>query len=58
MAVGRGALEDEDQDGDPRQERDAADILVDIGLVDDLAEQIGRAGGRAAETPISTNASR
>ncbi len=45
VTVGRRALEDEDQDGDPGQDRDAADILVDIGLVDDLAEQIGRAGG-------------
>ena len=45
MAVGRRALEDEDHDGDAGQDRDAADVLVDIGLVDDLAEQIGRAGG-------------
>ncbi len=37
MAVGRRALEDEDQDGYARQNRDAADVLVDIGLVDDLA---------------------
>ncbi len=45
VAVGRRTLEDEDHDGDARQDRDAADVLVDIGLVDDLAEQIGRAGG-------------
>ena len=51
VAVGRHALEDEDQDGDPRQHRDAADVLVDIGLVDDLAEDIGRAGGRRRRDP-------
>ena len=58
VAVGRRTLEDEDHDGDQRQHRDAAHVLVDIGLVDDLAEQIGGAGGGAAETPISANASR
>ena len=46
VAVGRGTLEGEDHDGDQRQQRDAAHVLVDIGLVDDLAEQIGRARGR------------
>ena len=51
MTVSRRALQDEDQDGDPRQQSDAADILVDIGLVDDLAEDPGRAGGRAGRDP-------
>ena len=46
MSVGRRALENEDDHGDTGQDRDAADILVDIGLIDDLAEQIGRACGR------------
>src|SRR5882724_3631052 len=46
MSVGRRALENEDDDGDAGQDRDAADVLVDIGLIDDLAEQIGRACGR------------
>jgi hypothetical protein len=46
MSVGRRPLEDEDDDGDTGQDGDAADVLVDIGLIDDLAEQIGRTCGR------------
>ena len=46
VAVGRRALEDENQDGEAGQQRDAAHVLVDIGLVDDLAENPGRARGR------------
>ena len=45
VPVGRQPLDDEDQDGDPGQDHDAADAFIDIGLVDDLAEQIGRSGG-------------
>src|SRR5258706_9853438 len=51
VAVGRGPLEHEEQDGYARQDGDAADILLDIGLVDALAEDIGQAGGRPRRTP-------
>src|SRR6267142_77828 len=46
VSVGRRALDREDHNGDQRQQHDAAHVLVDIGLVDDLAEQVGRACGR------------
>ena len=43
------ALDEQQHDRDAREHRDARDVLVDIGLVDDLAEHIGRACGRAIE---------
>ena len=51
MAVGRDTLEHEQQHGYARQDGDAADILLDIGLIDDLAEDIGRGGGRPRRNP-------
>ena len=51
VPVGRRTLDGEDDDGDQRQDRDAAHILVDIGLVDDLAEQIGGTGGGRRRKP-------
>ena len=38
MAVGRCPFQREDHDRDDRQDRDVADVLLDIGFVDDLAE--------------------
>jgi hypothetical protein len=51
MTVSRRPLQDENQDGCPRQQRDAPDIFIDVGLVDNLAEDPGRACGRARRNP-------
>ena len=49
VAVGREAFGGEQGDGDAAEDEDAGEALVDVGLVDDVADQVGaerRAAGR------------
>ena len=57
VAVGQQALDGEDAERADADQDQGAEILVHIGLVDDVAEQIGgerRAGGR--DPPSCTKA--
>ena len=47
VTVGRDALDDEQEDRHAGQSRDAGNVPCDIGLVDDLAQDVGRRRGRA-----------
>jgi hypothetical protein len=47
VAIGRQTLDEQQHHGDAGENGDAGDVLVDIGLVDHLAQDIGRAGGGA-----------
>jgi hypothetical protein len=47
VAVGRQTLDEQQHHGDAGENGDAGDVLVDIGLVDHLAQDIGGARGGA-----------
>ena len=47
MAVGRQTLDEQQHHRDAGENGDAGDVLVDIGLVDHLAQDIGGARGGA-----------
>ena len=51
VAVGRDALDEQQQHGDAGENGDAGNVLVDIGLVDHLAQHVGRARGRGGRDP-------
>ena len=52
LAVGRRALKGEEHDGDETDPHDRAEVAVDIGLIDDLADQPGGSAVQAAATAI------